>query len=200
MLTRVPVLAALALAAAIVGQVHAATTVVVPDPAPSSFTFFGAGDASVTYDGVVFSQSAALSNGNFFNVGVAYSGSPAVLSSQEQSTGMANILVTLPGPVKFVSIDYGTFDAGPVTFELSDGTSFSQPGTSSGYATPGIFSFVASTPITSVLVTEGNLIHIESVTYSAVPETATWTLMIAGFVGLGAALRLGRRKAATVAI
>src|SRR6516162_6346349 len=73
-------------------------TVVIPDPGPSGFIYFGTGDASVTYSNVTFVQQAALSDGNFYNVGPAFSGFPAVLSSQQQSTGIANILIEFPNP------------------------------------------------------------------------------------------------------
>ena len=51
-----------------------ATTVIIPDPGLSpDYAYFGSGDASVTYDGVIFSTSATLSNGNFYNIGPGYS-------------------------------------------------------------------------------------------------------------------------------
>src|ERR1039457_7121426 len=70
--------------------------VTIRDPAPLPYIYFGTGDASVTYSGVVFTQQAALSNGNFFIIGGLFSADPTVLSSQEQTSGVANILVTLP--------------------------------------------------------------------------------------------------------
>jgi hypothetical protein len=66
--------------------------VTIRDRAPLPYIYFGTGDASVTYSGVVFSQQAALSNGNFFIIGVLFSADPAVLSSQEQTSGVSNIL------------------------------------------------------------------------------------------------------------
>jgi len=39
----------------------------------------------------------------------------------------------------------------------------------------------------------------QSVSISAVPEPATWAMMLAGFAGLGAAIRASRRKAALAA-
>src|SRR3974377_719057 len=72
-------------------------TVTIPDPGgPPGYISFGTGYASVTYSGVVFSQSGALSDGTLFNVGIQWSGYPAVLSSQGQSFGVANILISLP--------------------------------------------------------------------------------------------------------
>ena len=65
----------------------------------------------------------------FFNVGSAFSGSPAVLSSQQQTEGAANILITLAAPVKAFSLNFDTYDGvddqifngAVVSFKLSNG-------------------------------------------------------------------------------
>ena len=111
---------------------HALTTVTIPDPGSSGFINFGAGSASVTYSGVTFSTSSSLSNGFFFNVGPDFSGQPAVLSSQLQTFGVANILVTLPSNETVFEVNFGTFDGSAVTFTLSNGDVFSQASTGSG--------------------------------------------------------------------
>ena len=110
---------------------HALTTITIPDPDSSGggFIFLGSGSASVTYSGVTFSTSSSLSNGNFFNVGVDFSGSPAVLSSQEQTVGVTNILVTLPSNETVFDVNFGTFDGSAVTFTLSNGDVFSEGST-----------------------------------------------------------------------
>ena len=51
-----------------VGSAYA-TTVVVPDPSPQLYIFYGTGDASVTYSGAVFTQQAALGNANLWDIG-----------------------------------------------------------------------------------------------------------------------------------
>src|SRR5207249_432023 len=105
----------------VLGVVSAhATTVVIPDPDPQPFIFFGNGDASVTYDNVMFTQQLALGDANLFNVGHLFSGLPAVLSSQEATVGVENILITLPTPTTSFSIDYGTFFGSGVTFLLGN--------------------------------------------------------------------------------
>ena len=95
--------------------------VTIRDPAPLPYIYFGTGDASVTYSGVVFTQQAALSNGNFFIIGGLFSADPTVLSSQEQTSGVANILVTLPVFATSFSVNFGTFNESFATFNLSNG-------------------------------------------------------------------------------
>ena len=198
-------MAGVALAVAVAtGSAHA-TTVTIPDPSPDPYIFFGSGDQSVTYGGVTFSQSATLGNGNFFNIGSGFSGSPAVLSSQEQSTGVANILVTLPAPVTFFSLHYGTFNGSDVDFTLSSGLAFIQSSTGSGYAVPDFFSKSESTPFTSVLLTSTDFVlNLNDVSFGgsvgATPLPSTWTMLIAGFAGVGfMAYRRTKRDAVALA-
>ena len=169
-------------------------TIAIPDVGVDEF--FGSGDASVTYHSVTFSQSASLSDGNLFNVSPGFSGERAVVSSQEQTTGVANILITLPSPVNEFAFDYGTFDGSAVTFTLSDGATISLNSTGSGYATPDFFGVIDTTGITSVQVTSPDFVlNVNGVT--TVPEPSTWATMLLGFAGLGfAGYRASRRSAA----
>jgi PEP-CTERM motif len=180
------------------------TTVTIPDENPG--TAYGTnGNGSVTYNGVTFSQNPALSNGNFFNVPPEFSGaSGAVLSSQEQTVGIPNILVSLPSSFTAFSLNYGTFDdSSNVKFLLSNGDSFTLSSIGNGYETSGgFFGITDTTAFTSVLVTVGdpqNILSLNNVTYgsaiSAVPEPATWAMMILGFVGIGT-MTYRRRKGA----
>ena len=137
------------------GAAANATTVVVPDVGGSGFQFFGNGNASVTYDGVTFSQSALLSDGNFFNVSPGFSGVPdAVVSSQEETTGSGNILITLPSAATSISIDFGTFLGGDVTFALSNGQTFTVGSTDAVISTltPDVFTYSGAS-FTSVQIT-----------------------------------------------
>ena len=68
------------------GAFASSINVTIPDPFPLPYIEFddGFGNGSVTYSGVVFSQSSAYSpDAQFYNVGVLWSGSPAVLSSNQ---------------------------------------------------------------------------------------------------------------------
>jgi len=175
-------------------------TVTIPDPSPAADIFIGSGDASVTYDSVTFSQSGALSNGNFFNVGVLFSGDPAVLSSQEQTTGVPNILITLPEAVTSLSFSYGTFDGSGVSFLLSNGYTTTLGSTGSGYVVPDFFGITDTVPFTTVLLTTSSteVLNLNNVAYgSTIPEASTWVMMVAGFAALGFASY--RRKASAFA-
>jgi hypothetical protein len=185
---------AIALAFGAAALPAAATVVPIPDPTPNAYIYFGNGDASVTYDNVTFSQSLALGNGNFFNVGQLFSGDPAVLSSQQQTAGVANILIDLPRFTKALSFNYGTFGGSSVNFQLSNGASFTQGSTGSGYATPDLFLTTGPKAFNSVLVTSTDgVLNLNNLSY-AVPEPATWAMMLIGFAALGAAARSRRAQ------
>jgi hypothetical protein len=183
-----------ALALLAVAMPAAANIVVVPDPGVP-FIFFGNGDASVTYGGVTFSQSSVFSNGNFYNVGPQFSGDPAVVSSQQQSVGVANIFIGLPVFAKSISIDYGTFGGSAVDFQLSTGALFIEGSTGSGYATPDVFSVTSPFKFNWVQLTSTDgVLNVSGLTYS-VPEPATWAMMLIGLGALGAAARARRTRA-----
>ncbi len=90
------------------------TNVTIPDPGAGTsglgYTLIGLGNASVTYSGVIFSESGGPLQVEFFNIGVAWSGYPAVVSSEVLTSGLANILITLPGDVTGLALYYGTWD------------------------------------------------------------------------------------------
>ncbi|MBD8552635.1 PEPxxWA-CTERM sorting domain-containing protein [Sphingomonas sp. CFBP 8764] len=176
-----------------------AATVIVEIPEAGNFELIGQGNASVTYQGVTFSQSAALSNGYLFNVSTGFSGAPAVLSSQQQTVGIPNILISLPQFAYGVTINYGTFNANPVTFSLSNGMSFTQASGFSAYSVPFTFYSSLTNPFNSILVTsaETEVLSIGRISYdttvAAVPEVTTWAMMIIGFSAVGGAMRYRRR-------
>jgi hypothetical protein len=180
---------------------------------PQDQTNLGSGDAAVTYENVTFSTSSALSNGNFFNVNPSFSGVPsAVLSSQEQTVGIPNILVSLPSAVTGFSLDYGTFLGGNVTFTLSNGDAFTLGSALDGYATAHFFGVTDTTAFTSVLLTINgsgpppldDVLSLNDVTFgslsvaAAAPEPSTWAMMILGFFGVGA-MGYRRRKFTAIA-
>jgi hypothetical protein len=186
--------------------VSGTTSVTIPDPAPDPFAFIGSGSASVTYGGVTFSTNSVLSDGNFYNVGSGFSGSAAVLSSQQQSFGVPNILVTLPSPVTAFSLNYGygTFNGSAVTFLLSNGDTVTQGSTGSGYVVPDFFGVTDNNPFTSILVTSpDSILNLNNVVYgnaTATPLPASSTMMLIGLVGLGfAATRRAKKHASAAA-
>lgn len=164
------------------------TSVSIPEPA-SAFDYFGTGDASVSYGGVLFSTNSALGNGSFFNVGAGFSGSPAVLSSQQQTNGLANILITLPSPVTALALNFGTFDGSIVNFKLSNGTSLNLAGSNTAYEVSSFFGVASSSSFNSILLTTADsALNINDLLFGtavpAIPEPSTWLLMLVGFAGM----------------
>jgi hypothetical protein len=164
------------------------TNVAIPDPAPEPFLLIAFYDASVTYSGVTFSSQAALSDKALFNIGLGWSGSPAVLSSQGGSWGVANILITFPEVVHGFCLNngYGTFNGSDVTFTLSNGDAVTQASTPSGYATTNFIGITDPTGFTSVQLTSPDyVLDINNIAYATVPEPATFIIWsILGGLGL----------------
>jgi hypothetical protein len=192
------------------GAVSNTTTVVIPEPSSADgFDYFGTGDGLAVYGGVKFSTSAALSNGNFFNIGPATPADPPVLSpvlsSQTQVPGsliLANILITLTGQVNGFALNFGTFDGSAVTFLLSNGDQFTLNSLGGSYAVPDFFGITDQTPFNSVLVTATDeALNLNNVSFdapvSAIPEPSTWAMMMLGFAGIGLlGYRQSRRRTA----
>ena len=111
--------------------------------------------------------------------------------------GVENILITFPNPTGFFSIDYGTFNGSAVTFALSNGQTFTQGSTGSGYLTPDFFSF-SGAAFTSVEITSPDFVmNINNITYNSgttVPEPGTLVMLGSGVLAAAGALR--RRLAA----
>jgi hypothetical protein len=174
------------------------TTVTIPDPSPQQFINFGSGSASVTYSGVTFSTNATLSDGALYNVGVLLSGNPAVVSSQQQIIGVANILITFPSPVVGFALNYGTLSGSAVTFTVTNGDTVTQGSTGSFYTVPDFVGATDSAPFTTVLVTStDSVLNLNNVSYalSAVPEPTSLALLGVSTAALLVYSRLRRRQA-----
>src|SRR5262249_6867486 len=141
-----------------------------------------------------FSQSSALGNGNLFDVGVGYSGFPAQLQSSSQTVGVANILITFPVPVVGFALNYDTFSGSDVTFTLSNGDTFTQGSSATGY---DLLNFVGATDsgFTSVLVTSADeVLNISNISYALAPEPGSCVLLGVGATALVALVRRKRMK------
>jgi PEP-CTERM motif-containing protein len=188
--------------------VSGTTTVTIPDPAHDPSTFIGTGTASVIYGGVTFSTSLALSDGDFFNIGSGWSGTPAVLSSQAQNIGVANILITLSAPVTAFSLNFGTFNGVDVNFLLSNGDTTTTGSTFNlvdFYSVNDFFGVTNDTPFTSILVTSTDeALNLNNISFgsavSAIPEPSTWAMMMLGFASIALlGYRQSRRRTAVAA-
>jgi hypothetical protein len=104
--------------------VSGATTINFEGIAPvNGYTYIGSGPGtSFTLGGVQFAIGPA-SNGNLFIIGdnFYYPGT-AVISSQESTTPVNDLLITLPRPVTALGFFFGDFDGDTATITLSDGT------------------------------------------------------------------------------
>lgn len=175
-----------------------ATTVSIPDQ--GDFAFIGQGSASVTYDGVEFSTIAAVGDGLFFNIGPGFSGAPPVLSSQQITTGLANILITFPFSVYACSLNFGTFDGSDVTLQFSNRRSVTVGSIGSGYDAPSFVGVTDTTSFSAVLLTSPDAaINLNNVSYAnlrSVPEPASLWLLIFGAVASLGLVRRAREQTA----
>ena len=120
-------------------------------------------------------------------------------SDQNSVQGLTTVL-TWAGSTAF-AMNFGGYATGggaPVTFTLSDGSSYSTTFPSPGASQ--FFGFASAAPITSITWSNPNGYSNDVVDFTignAVPEPASWALMIAGFGLVGTALR--RRTAALAA-
>ena len=144
---------------------------------------------------------------------------PGPLDADPTGSAMSNLI---PGTATRVSlVDGGTFDllsikladrlnvgvGGPVDFLFSNSVSLTRNvNFSSGLQTvnlgpqTGITWFEFRPRVASLLVgvVQFDDIVVDNIT-SAVPEPATWAMMILGFFGLGSMIRRGRRQGALAA-
>ncbi|MEH2614513.1 PEP-CTERM sorting domain-containing protein [Bradyrhizobium sp. AZCC 1693] len=181
------------------------TSLAISDPTGSEgYDDFGSGTASVSYGGVVFATNAALGNGSFYNIGPTFSGSNGffpVLSSQQQSVGVANILITLAAPVKAFALNFDTFFGSDVTFTLSNGETLTLPSAGHAYDLKSFFGVTDDTPFKTILLTSSDpVLNLNALNFDAavspIPEPATWVMLLLGFAGISLfGARLPTRRA-----
>jgi hypothetical protein len=136
----------------------------------------------VTYSGANFTIDPLAGDGNMYVLGKNYYyANNSVLSSQQQTRGVANILVTLPKPCTAIATDYGIVNTGtmyPFTFLLSTGDSFTRVNT--GGPNLEFIGFISDTPIKTIEISVprlGDAMNIDNFTFgNAVPEPSSLAL------------------------
>jgi hypothetical protein len=152
---------------------------------PGSFVDYGGGP--LTLSGVTFTSNAtSYPYGGFLNADYA---------------GLDTITAALPATTALGFDIGGLFGAQTFTIGTSDGGSFvvNAPDSIIGTSALDFFGVTTSTPITSITVsyTDGAYGALDNFSFGAVPEPATWGLMILGFGGIGGVLRRAARTPAS---
>jgi hypothetical protein len=203
---------AIAAAAALAIPAGAANAV-TPIAFASYDTAAPAGEQLVTdFNGVVAAGYALSGTGSFLtgttSAGAAPAFSPSTADPNQYLSVEGGTTEALSTPlITEISLYIGSLDSyNSITFTGPGGVSYTgtQLGLVSGAAngnqtaanTNGLFTFQFSSPITGVILSSSqNSLEIADIyAGAAVPEPATWAVMLVGFGGIGAAIRRSRRK------
>jgi hypothetical protein len=163
---------------------------------PGSFVDYGGGP--LTLSGVTFTSNATL-----FVLDPGYYGSSYPYGGflNADYAGLDTITAALPATTALGFDIGGLFGAQTFTIGTSDGGSFvvNAPDSIIGTSALDFFGVTTSTPITSITVsyTDGAYGALDNFSFGAVPEPATWGLMILGFGGIGGVLRRAARTPAS---
>jgi PEP-CTERM motif len=156
--------------------------------APATFSYNGVTFATPSGNITVFSADYYAKAG----FGTPYSS--AFLAAD------GSLTLTLSSAVRAFGIDFATEGSSNVSFQLSNAStpvgSTSVPTTS--YGPPQFEGFVSSTPFDTITISSlsPDSYLVFDVTTAAVPEPATWAMLILGFAGIGFMYRRKQNAAA----
>lgn len=195
------------------GAASAATNLLVNgdfEASPIASGYYNVGPAGADHP-VPGDFGWTVSNGNVDEIAHASYGPPLANGGLDGldlvgygSTGqISQTVATALGQKYLVSFDYSANSGAPVMQadvlfnNVSIGTVTGNTGSWQHY-TGYVFGTGSDTLAINEILGGGNGgVFLDNVSLSAVPETATWAMMLLGFFGLGGVLRYGRRARAT---
>jgi hypothetical protein len=143
-------------------------------------------------------SAPTVANGNGASFGGQANGTDATTFV---SSGIGTATLTLTTPVNYFGLLWGSIDAyNSITFNTADGLSQTFTGSQIGFLGQSHYvNFFSSSLITSVVArSTDSSFEFDNVATAAVPEPATWAMMIAGFGMVGFAMRRRQRAVARV--